>query len=240
MHSLIIEIGFLKQILNILLINFGKKFVLHIINNNDNVTFQSNYDDNTYVSYTVSSQFFIDVQDFDTIILNREQCNTLHKLCNIYQTSIGISESDDTYEIFVSHCSIKMIFYKDESLENNYIIPPPKPQINISINTLDLKNSISLVMVEGYVTPMFVDYPKGMLIIGDEIQTVLSLPKEYRDKQKENVEIIINPFSLYEFLNAISNITDTTHIVIDTNLALSLHFENELGNIDYYCAHYKS
>lgn len=232
MHSFILEIRILKEILDLLIIDFGKSFVMHIHQDSNNITFQTNYDNNTFISYKIPKKYFIDAQKFETIVLNKEQCQTLVKISNMFQTSIGITEEEDTYEIFVSHEEIKLVFYKDDELEKEYIIPPPKTNANIKLYKEFLYNAISLVKVPGFVTPLVLDCDKQIITTGDQIQSIIPI----KTTTKDNTEIVINPISLLQFLEHVQH--KEIELIINPKLALSIHLQSDIGEIDYYCAHY--
>ena len=243
MHFLLIPTNVLNTILETIIFNSKQSFVFHLLcdTHSDKLTFQANYNNDYYASYTISiSQLlFFDLLEFKPIILNYEQCLKLIQITKMFHSvSIGFANNFETnfLEVVVSHSNVKLILPIDNEIDHNPIIPPEEnPNFQfIEIETELLKNIITLVHSSKFYTPIRIDSKKSVIIFGDEgsIQSIIKLPQTYN---LIDSNIYIEPDSIISFLSnlKIKNI----EIKVNKAIAFIIHSITEIGEIYYYRGH---
>lgn len=241
MHLFIISSKILKNILDIIILDNISidNIVFHIVylDNTHELRFQGNYNNDVYISYTINFQYLIDIQEFESIALNYEQCKTLQRLTYMYDSNIGIIDSDGLYDIFVSHTNIKLVLYIDDMLDQEYIYPPSLSSIEyIDINIDSLYNGIKLVANNEYLTPFRIDSKKSRLIFGDVIQSIVQLKKMSNNIYDSDIDI--NPDHIIKFLEYLIQMgKETIKIKINKKIAFMIYFSTDIGEVYYYNGH---
>ena len=247
MTNIIIESYLLGKIFNSILINKTPEFEFHLVlglhkcpdNDEQLLTFQTNYMNIHYTSYTINPKLltFFNIFDFEIIYFNYEQCIKIIKLSNMYpKLNINISKIDDNVNLTIADGSFSLCFKLDNKISEEYIYPP-EHNLNIpfiDINRILFLNMLKLCQEDKFLMPMEINSHKKYLILGDDTQIVSKIMLKEINCLDSSV-IDINPNSIIHFLEKVDN--ENIRLKVNDKIAFIINYKTDIGEVYYYKGH---